>query len=200
MQKHRGLTLVDLAPNKPSTAEFRLAVAVSFFKTVVEHKWPLVTNLRGSTYREGLPHHRRPMKDTLSTAIKPSGPLNSQQQEFEKQLRSRLSQTNINQMDWCGIWEGRGGGSEREKGVSPYTITITNNWRHIQMFKHFQTAADNSWEAEDSRTLSRWVNLSRAERFDSLQSVALNEKDLRGIMNTRGDSMAVVFVPQIPVT
>lgn len=68
------------------------------------------------------------------------------------------------------------------------------------MFKHFQTAADNSWEAEDSRTLSRWVNLSRAERFDSLQSVALNEKDLRGIMNTRGDSMAVVFVPQIPVT
>lgn len=92
------------------------------------------------------------------------------------------------------------GGSEREKGVSPYTITITNNWRHIQMFKRFQTAADNSWEAEDSRTLSRRVNLSQAERFDSLQSVALNEKDLRGIMNTRGVSMAEVFVPQILVT
>lgn len=122
MQKHRGLTLVDLAPNKPSTAEFRLAVAVSFFKTVVEHKWPLVTNLRGSTYREGLPHHRRPMKDTLSTAIKPSGPLNSQQQEFEKQLRSRLSQTNINQMDWCGIWEGRGG--QKEKRVSLLTPSL----------------------------------------------------------------------------
>lgn len=67
------------------------------------------------------------------------------------------------------------------------------------MFKRFQTAADNSWEAEDSRTLSRRVNLSRAERFDSLQSVALNEKDLRGIMNTRGVSMAVVFVPEILV-
>lgn len=80
------------------------------------------------------------------------------------------------------MWDSEGGGSEREKGVSPYTITITNKWRHMQMFKRFQTTARLC-------RVCHWQSLRGCSQPLTLMRKSLCE-DL-----WRGASMTPVFIP-----